>query len=69
MGMMEPAYFTAFKNLAFSRTSSGVLTVRFHTDGNPATFTGQLHTDFPRALNQLGMALEGLSAADLAYQS
>jgi len=102
MQMMEPAYFSAFKNLAFSRTQSGVLTVRFHTDGNPATFTGQMHTDFPRALHEigeelarrpqlltrylavalrqrvsrriaegtaLGMALEGLSAADLAYQS
>jgi enoyl-CoA hydratase/carnithine racemase len=54
MQMMEPAYFSAFKNLAFSRTQSGVLTVRFHTDGNPATFTGQMHTDFPRALHEIG---------------
>jgi hypothetical protein len=28
MEMMESAYFTAFKNLAFSRTPSGVLTAR-----------------------------------------
>lgn len=49
-----PAYFTAFENLAMSRTPSGVLTVRFHTDGGPATFTGQLHTDLPRALFEIG---------------
>ncbi|MFF2935076.1 hypothetical protein [Streptomyces mirabilis] len=42
-----PEYFTAFKNIALSRTDSGVLTLRFHTDGGPATFSGQLHTDFP----------------------
>ena len=54
MQMTEPTYFTAFKNLALSRTQSGVLTVRFHTDGSPATFTGQLHTDFPRALYEIG---------------
>ena len=31
MPMTESAYFTAFKNFAFTRTSSGVLTLRFHT--------------------------------------
>jgi hypothetical protein len=36
-----------FKNLEFNRASSDVLTLRFHTDGGPTTFTGQLHTDFP----------------------
>jgi enoyl-CoA hydratase/carnithine racemase len=54
MSMNEPAYFAAFKNLAFSRTPSGVLTLRFHTDGGPATFTGQTHTDLPRALSEIG---------------
>jgi enoyl-CoA hydratase/carnithine racemase len=49
-----PSYFTAFKNLAMSRTESGVLTLRFHTDGGPATFTGETHTDFPRALYEIG---------------
>jgi enoyl-CoA hydratase/carnithine racemase len=53
MTVNQPAYFTAFKNLAFTRTTSGVLTLRFHTDGGPATFTGQMHTDFPRALNEI----------------
>ena len=54
MPMAEPAYFTEFKNLDFSRTLSGVLTLRFHTDGGPATFSGQMHTDFPRALSEIG---------------
>jgi enoyl-CoA hydratase/carnithine racemase len=54
MPMTDPAYFTAFKNFAFSRTPSGVLTLRFHTEGGPATFTGQMHTDFPRALYEIG---------------
>ena len=54
MPMTEPAYFTAFKNFQFSRTPSGVLTMRFHTDGGPATFTGQMHTDLPRALYEIG---------------
>lgn len=54
MPMTEPAYFTAFKNFEFSRTPSGVLTMRFHTDGGPATFTGQMHTDLPRALYEIG---------------
>ena len=59
MPMTEPAYFTAFKNFAFTRTRSGVLTLRFHTEGGPATFTGQMHTDFPRALYEIGEDLKG----------
>ena len=54
MPISEPAYFTAFKNFAFTRTPSGVLTLRFHTEGGAATFTGQMHTDFPRALYEIG---------------
>ncbi|MDT5132623.1 MAG: hypothetical protein QOE41_1934, partial [Mycobacterium sp.] len=50
----QPAYFTAFENIAMDRTPSGVLTLRFHTDDGPATFTGQLHSDFPRALYEIG---------------
>ena len=48
MSNATPEYFTAFKNIALSRTDSGVLTLRFHTDDGPATFTGQLHTDIAR---------------------
>jgi enoyl-CoA hydratase/carnithine racemase len=54
MAVTEPAYFTAFKNFEFTRTPSGVLTVRFHTDGGPATFTGQMHSDLPRVLYEIG---------------
>jgi enoyl-CoA hydratase/carnithine racemase len=54
MSMTEPSYFTAFKNYEFTRTPSGVLTLRFHTDGGPVTFTGQTHSDFPRALYEIG---------------
>jgi enoyl-CoA hydratase/carnithine racemase len=54
MPVTEPAYFTAFKNFEFTRTPSGVLMFRFHTDGGPATFTGQMHTDLPRALYEIG---------------
>jgi hypothetical protein len=68
--MTRPEYFTAFKNLEFTRTPSGVLTVRFHTDGGPATFTGPLHTDLPRALAEIGddrdnrvLVLTGLTVA------
>lgn len=54
MPAAEPPYFTAFRNFTFTRTPSGVLTLRFHTDGGPATFTGQMHTDLPRALYEIG---------------
>jgi enoyl-CoA hydratase/carnithine racemase len=46
----RPAYFDAYPNLAMSRTPSGVLTVRFHTDNGPVVFTGDLHRQLPRAL-------------------
>jgi enoyl-CoA hydratase/carnithine racemase len=58
MSATEPSYFTAFKNFEFTRTPSGVLTCRFHTDGGPATFTGQMHADLPRALYEIGQDRE-----------
>ena len=51
--MTGPPYFTMFKNLEFNRAPRGVLTLRFHTDGGPATLTGQLHAGFPRALHEM----------------
>jgi enoyl-CoA hydratase/carnithine racemase len=48
--MSQPQYFTAYENFAFERSASGVLTLRFHTNGGAVTFTGQTHTDLPRAL-------------------
>lgn len=52
--IQDPAYFTAFENMRLTRTPSGVLTLAFHTDGGPATFTGTLHTELPRALYEIG---------------
>lgn len=49
----NPSYFTAFENMAMQRTGSGVLTLRFHTDGGPITFTGQTHSDLPRVLEAI----------------
>ena len=51
---MTPSYFTRYENLAMERTDSGILTVRFHTDGGPIVFTGQAHHDLPRALAEIG---------------
>jgi enoyl-CoA hydratase/carnithine racemase len=48
-----PAYFTRYENLAFERTDDGVLTLRFHTNGGPITFTGQTHEDLPQALEEI----------------
>jgi enoyl-CoA hydratase/carnithine racemase len=51
--MSRPAYFDAYPNLRFDRTDTGVLTLAFHTDGGPVTFTGDVHHQFPRALADL----------------
>ena len=53
--MSTPTYFTRYENLAFERTDDGVLTMRFHTDGGPVTFTGQTHEDLPRALEDIAL--------------
>ena len=53
MPATRPDYFDQFPNLAFDRTDSGVLTVRFHTDGGPVVFTGDVHHQFPTALAAL----------------
>jgi len=46
----RPDYFDRYDNLAMSRTDSGVLTVRFHSEEGPVVFTGPLHRQLPRAL-------------------
>jgi enoyl-CoA hydratase/carnithine racemase len=48
-----PAYFTAYENFALTRSPSGALTVRFHTNGGPVTFTGTTHSQFPRLLEDI----------------
>jgi enoyl-CoA hydratase/carnithine racemase len=52
--MSDPqAYFNKYENFALSRSPSGVLTIRFHTDGKEHTFTGTTHHDFPRLLEDI----------------
>ena len=51
--MTNPSYFDRYENLAFSRDGNGVLTMRFHTNGRPITFTGQTHEDLPFALEEI----------------
>jgi len=48
-----PAYFDRYENFAISRSPSGVLTVRLHTDGKEHTFTGTTHHDFPRLIEDI----------------
>ena len=50
----QPDYFTKYENLHMERTPSGVLTLRFHTNGGPITFTGTTHHDLPKALAEIG---------------
>jgi enoyl-CoA hydratase/carnithine racemase len=49
----EPSYFSAYENFALDRSSTGVLTVRLHSDGGPAVFTGTTHHDFPRLIEDV----------------
>jgi enoyl-CoA hydratase/carnithine racemase len=48
-----PDYFGRYENFAISRSPSGVLTVRFHSDGKEHTFTGTTHHDFPRLVEDI----------------
>ena len=50
----ESNYFTKYSNLQLERTPSGVLTLRFHTNGGPITFTGTTHHELPKALAEIG---------------
>jgi enoyl-CoA hydratase/carnithine racemase len=43
----------AFDNFEFARSASGVLTLRFHTNGGAAVFTGTMHADFPHVLSEI----------------
>jgi enoyl-CoA hydratase/carnithine racemase len=49
-----PEYFSRYENLRMERTPSGVLTLRFHTNDGPITFTGTTHRDLPKALAEIG---------------
>jgi enoyl-CoA hydratase/carnithine racemase len=53
---MTPDYFSQFADFfSFDRTPGGVLSLRFHTNGGPATFTGQMHSALPRVLDDIAM--------------
>lgn len=49
----QPAYFTQYEHLALSRTTSGVLEVRFTTNNGPIIFTGKDHHDFVDAFSRI----------------
>jgi enoyl-CoA hydratase/carnithine racemase len=51
----DPAYASSYENLAFTRDDDGVLLLRFHTHGGPIIFTGQTHSDFTAALEQISL--------------
>lgn len=55
---MPPDYFDRFENFALTRSESGVLTLRFHTNSGPATFTGTTHSEFPRLLDEIAFDRE-----------
>jgi enoyl-CoA hydratase/carnithine racemase len=46
-------YFNRYENFVLNRSPSGVLIVRFHTDGKEHTFTGTTHHDFPRLIEDI----------------
>jgi len=53
---MTPDYFSRYADFfVLERTSGGVLTLRFHTDGGPVTFTGPMHAALPRLLDHIAM--------------
>ena len=56
--MSTPEYFEKYENLAFTRDDYGVLVLRFHTNGGPVVFTGQMHQELPVALEELSLDLD-----------
>ena len=49
----KPEYFNAYRALRLQRDKEGVLTVQFHTNGGPLTFTAKDHTDFVDAFYRI----------------
>ncbi len=53
---MTPEYFSQYATFfALDRSPSGVLSLRFHTNGGPATFAGPMHSALPRLLDDIAM--------------
>ena len=47
------SYFDVYENFALSRSAHCVLTVRFHTNNGPITFTGTTHSQCSRLLEDI----------------
>ncbi len=45
----KPDYFDRYETIAFDRTESGVLTVRFHTNGGPVVYSSANHREWVHA--------------------
>lgn len=49
----QPAYFSAYRSVKMARDAEGVLTLQFHTEGEPLIFTAQDHTEFVDAFYRI----------------
>src|ERR1700760_1971717 len=45
MEVIRDSYFTAYRNVKFTRDAEGVLVVQLHENGGPLTFTAHAHTE------------------------
>jgi enoyl-CoA hydratase/carnithine racemase len=57
-GLVVPAYFTAYRSAKLTRDAQGVLTVAFHSNARPLTFTASDHTDFVDAFYRISQDRE-----------
>jgi enoyl-CoA hydratase/carnithine racemase len=48
-----PSFFTAYESLSVTRSPTGVLTVRMHTNGGPATISDAGRDEFSRLLDDI----------------
>jgi enoyl-CoA hydratase/carnithine racemase len=53
IAVAPPDYFGEFANFVLTRSCAGVLTVRMHSAGGPVTFTGPMHTELARLLDEI----------------
>lgn len=51
--MTTPAYFSRYPTIRFDRDADGILTMAFHTDGGPLTFTAADHEAFVDAFYEV----------------
>ncbi|MCX4815166.1 enoyl-CoA hydratase/isomerase family protein [Streptomyces sp. NBC_01239] len=51
--MDTPPYFDAFPDFALDRGPNGVLTLRLHSNGAPASLSSRLHRDLARVLREI----------------